>query len=143
LTQCVVDCSFAAALFLPDKRSHVVQAFFSELAEPFQMWVPSLWWYEFANVLVTATKNKAIGVADMQRIIGLFSLLPIETDTLLPEALVPAIHGLAVEYGLSAYDAAYLELAIRLETPLATLDRQLLKASQRCGIATYPTAGSL
>jgi predicted nucleic acid-binding protein len=143
VTRWVVDCSFAAALFLPDKRSHVVHSFFEELAEPFQIWVPALWWYEFSNVLVTATRTKTIGGADLQRIISLFGGLPIETEALFPQALTLGIHGLAMEYGLSGYDAAYLDLALRLQSPLATLDRQLHRASGRCGVVTYPPLGLL
>ncbi len=138
MTRCVVDCSFAAALFLPDTRSKQVETFFAELDEPFELWVPALWWYEFSNVLVTATRGKVISGADIIKIIRIFAALPIETDRAAPGTLTRAIHGLAIEYGLSAYDAAYLELAIRLQSPLATLDRQLHKASQRCGIITYP-----
>jgi predicted nucleic acid-binding protein len=44
---------------------------------------------------------------------------------------------LAREYGLSAHDAAYLELAIRLGAPLATLDGKLRKAAQKAGIGVF------
>jgi predicted nucleic acid-binding protein len=46
---------------------------------------------------------------------------------------------LAREYGLSAYDAAYLELSIRYEAPLATLDRKLMKAAQTAGVTVFST----
>ena len=45
------------------------------------------------------------------------------------------LDALAAEHGLTAYDACYLELALRRRLPLATLDADLLAAMQRCGVA--------
>jgi predicted nucleic acid-binding protein len=42
---------------------------------------------------------------------------------------------LARREGLAAYDAAYLELALRLKLPLATLDNRLAEAAIRCGVS--------
>ena len=50
------------------------------------------------------------------------------------------IHRLAVEHGLSGYDAAYLELAIRQELPLATLDEDLQKACRSAGVELFHPA---
>ena len=48
----VVDCSFTAALFLPDESSTKVRFFFEKLKDDDTLWVPILWWYEITNVLV-------------------------------------------------------------------------------------------
>jgi predicted nucleic acid-binding protein len=41
---------------------------------------------------------------------------------------------LARQQGLTAYDAAYLELAVRRGAALATQDKELLRAAEACGI---------
>jgi predicted nucleic acid-binding protein len=50
------------------------------------------------------------------------------------------VHRLAIEHGLSGYDAAYLELAIRKGLPLATLDEDLQKAAQAAGVDLFQPA---
>ena len=62
----------------------------------------------------------------------LFSILPIKQDH---GGKMEDIISLAIEHGLSAYDAAYIELAERHNYPLATLDTKLHKAAKSCGIA--------
>jgi len=61
-------------------------------------------------------------------------MLPIHTDALLNTNALWRFHALAEEYGLSACDAAYLELTQRRELGLATFDRRLIKAARRAGI---------
>jgi len=47
---------------------------------------------------------------------------------------------LARRYGLSSYDASYLELALRRSLPLASLDKDLMKAAQRAGVKRFPAS---
>ena len=67
----------------------------------------------------------------------LLESLPIFTDD---AAALRALHGtyqLAHEYGVTTYDAAYLELAMRLGAPLAILDKQLVEASKKAGVKIF------
>ena len=52
-----------------------------------------------------------------------------------PARVVTVVYELAREHGLSVYDASYLDLALREDLPLATLDRRLAEAARRCGVA--------
>ncbi len=61
-------------------------------------------------------------------------MLPVQTDAYVNSEAVRRFHTLAQEYGVSAYDAAYLELAQRRGVGLATLDRRLLTAAQKTGV---------
>ena len=132
----VVDSSFALAWALPDEASDRVGRFFSELAPKTVLWIPSLWWYEIANGLLMAERRGRLLEADGLRILELYHGLPVETDTAGgPEALW-RFRTLAREHGLSAYDAAYLELAARRQLSLASLDRALGQAARKAGIKT-------
>ena len=65
------------------------------------------------------------------------SSLPIAIDDETAERAFPAIIGLAPGHGLTSYDAAYLDLAVRRGLPLASLDRDLRKAAQAVGVVLY------
>lgn len=96
-------------------------------------WVPWLWHTEITNSLLVGERrgliSEATGAAFLGRLVG----LPILTDSLLPQARREAVLALAREHGLSAYDAVYLELALRLGGTLATFDTRLAAAMDRCG----------
>jgi predicted nucleic acid-binding protein len=72
--------------------------------------------------------------AERIRLIELYRKLPIQTDRVLDSDLIGRFHTLAIKYNLSAYDAAYLELAQRRGLGLATVDRRLRLVAQRAGV---------
>ena len=133
-----MDCSFMAALFLPDKASAQVNRFFSEYPDSRTLHVPMLWWYELTNVLCMAERKKILKEVDVQRITGLLSGFPMETDEAQGVSYIRRLYEIARTYGLSSYDAAYLELAIRVDGRLATLDKELIAAAHACGVITHP-----
>lgn len=130
----VLDSSIALAWALPDETSKRAERFLSRTSGINILWVPALWWYEIANALMVAQRRQRLTEADRMRLINLYGMLPIHTDTVLDSDAVRRFHTLAVEYNLSAYDAAYLELAQRRGLGLATVDRPLRLAAQRAGI---------
>jgi len=134
--ECVLDCSLALAWALPDEASRRADRLLARLSPRDVFWVPALWWYEMANALTTAHRRGRLKEADRRRIIHLYGLLPIQTDTFLNPDTIWRFHSLAEEYALSAYDAAYLELAVRRGLGLATLDRRLSMAVRRAGLHT-------
>ena len=94
--------------------------------------VPELWYYEISNALITAerrgratTQLVSSHLADIERLAAFLEVAPTT-----PSALVAA----ARQAGLTAYDAAYFELALRRNLPLATLDEKLRAAAQGAGI---------
>src|SRR5574337_126137 len=134
--ECVLDCSLALAWALPDEASRRADRLLARASPRDVFWVPALWWYEIANALTMAHRRERLKEADGRRIIQLYGMLPIQTDTFLNPDTVWRFHSLAQEYALSAYDAAYLELAVRRGLGLATLDRRLSTAARRAGIDT-------
>lgn len=91
--------------------------------------VPSLWALEIANVVVKVESRGIVTEADAQRFIVLLGRLSIVTDQATAAHALGDTLNLARRYKLSAYDAAYLELALRTGLPLATLDADLTKAA--------------
>jgi predicted nucleic acid-binding protein len=130
----VIDSSIALAWALPDETSKEAERFLSRISIRSILWVPSLWWYETANALLMAQRRKRLTEADRIRLMELYRRLPIRTDVVLDSDSMSRFHTLAIEYNLSAYDAAYLELAQRRGLGLATVDRSLRLAAQRAGM---------
>lgn len=130
----VLDCSLALAWALPDETSPRADRFLARASRQDIFWVPALWWYEVANALTVAQRRHRLTEADSARLVELYGSLPIQTDTLVGPESIWRLHVLAREHGLSAYDAAYLELAERRGLALATLDRHLMRAARKMGV---------
>ena len=94
--------------------------------------VPSLWPLEFSNVLRKAVSLKRISEARAREIIAQNRRWKILVDSAVPDA--DNILSLSLAYGLTSYDAAYLDLAMRLHLPVAAKDGALRVAAKTSGI---------
>jgi predicted nucleic acid-binding protein len=99
--------------------------------------VPPLWATEVANVLATGERRGRITSADSRTFLAMLAQSPIVIDDRPPMDCLPDILSLARDHGLTAYDAAYLELAMRSGCPLATLDDALLRAAEAVGVPRF------
>lgn len=96
--------------------------------------VPVTWGLEVANVIAKAEAKLWVTEARSEAFLSLLAEVEIEADAAtFTQALVDTLH-LARRYKLSAYDASYLELALRTGMPLATLDADLQKAAKKAGV---------
>jgi len=100
-------------------------------------WVPPLWHIEVANTLLVGERRKRCTYDDVVQWIAYIVAFPIQVDELHGASVFGNVISLARAYGLSSYDAMYLELAQRRELPLATLDLRLRKAAKAAGISLY------
>lgn len=91
---------------------------------------------EVVNGLLVAERKKRITPARVDECLEVISALPLIADV---DAESVSVIRLARGTGLSAYDASYLELAIRHALPLATRDRALRSAAGRVGIVMFPS----
>lgn len=132
----VLDASLALSLGLPDESSARAERFLRELAPRTPLWVPSLWWYEIANALLAAERRKRLSEAAGLGLLELYRSLPLETDAAEGPDVLWRLRALGREHGLSAYDAAYLELAARRQSGLASLDKALVSAARKAGVRT-------
>lgn len=132
----VIDSSFALALVLPDESSSEAERFLTALGPQTSLWVPSLWWFEVANALLMAERRGRIREADALGALELYRRMGLETDSASGPETLWRVRTLGREYGLSAYDAAYLELAARRQVPLETHDKALAGAARKAGLRT-------
>lgn len=90
-----------------------------------------------ANAALVGERKSRLTHADIGRFIDLLGNLSLQQDARLASQYVAEILPLARVHGLSAYDAAYLELSIRHRAPLATLDNKLREAAKRSGVKLF------
>jgi predicted nucleic acid-binding protein len=132
----VLDSSVALAWCFADEQAAYPRAVLRSFVS-ISAWVPQLWHLEMANAFVIAEKRKRCTRADIAGWVTFLSALPISVD---PETMKKGwydILQLARAYELTTYDAAYLELAMRRKTALASQDEQLVQAAMRAGVDLY------
>ncbi|MGH9432560.1 MAG: type II toxin-antitoxin system VapC family toxin [Terriglobia bacterium] len=133
----VVDASVALAWALPDESSAYADAVLA-VVERDGLRVPELWAREMANGLAVADLRKRITSADERAFLTALSHLSIDVEEA-ASALTVIRDGTAaaMRYGLTAYDAAYVDLASRERLTLATLDATMRKAAEQSGITIF------
>jgi len=136
----VVDCSIIMAGTLQDEANALAEEILHRLeTNSLQAIVPSIFYLEASNVLLTAYRKKRINKSVWEKYLDVLSWLPLEIDdTATIPASVLTLSKLANEYNLTTYDAAYLDLAKRQNLTLVTLDKNLHKAATKAGIAYNP-----
>nr|WP_172682329.1 type II toxin-antitoxin system VapC family toxin [Sinorhizobium meliloti]AJT61549.1 DNA-binding protein [Sinorhizobium meliloti] len=121
----VLDASTAAAWLLPEEHSEIAEQMIASISG--QCPVPGLFWHEARSILVTAERRQRIAAGQALTAMTRLRRLPLEDAGAGQDG---SVIELATVQGLSAYDAAYLELAIARSLPLATLDRKLAAAAR-------------
>jgi len=99
--------------------------------------VPEIWPLEVGNALLVAERRKRVEFAEITQFLSFLQELPIVIEPAEPARIFGEVLLLAREYGLSVYDATYLDLALRRGLPLATRDEALRSAASRCGVAIF------
>ncbi len=135
----VLDCSVTMTWLFEHDATDETDELLGKLAGPEKALVAQHWVLEVANVLLSAERFKKKTPAETALYLNLLSKLAIESDVQTEQHATTTTLALGRKHQLSSYDAAYLELAMRLGLPLATLDKQLRKAAQAEGVAVLPT----
>jgi len=133
----VLDCSLAMAWCFEDEASAAADAILERVRDDGAL-VPALWVWEVANVLTLAARRGRIGGGDVAARLALMTALPIRVDDEGAARAWRETALLAQAETLTVYDAAYLELALRLSADLATLDTELRRAADRVGVRVLP-----
>jgi predicted nucleic acid-binding protein len=136
LTGIVVDASVALAWGFPDEGSAYADEVLEGLKEQ-AIVVPALWAVEIANALLVGERRKRLQQVQIRRFVTLLEGLPVVQDIQSVGSTVNGLLPLAREHKLSAYDTAYLDLAIRKGLPLATLDKSLKRAATKVGVSIW------
>lgn len=129
----VLDCSVAMSWFLIDENNPKSLQLQQQIIS-FNAVIPTIWFYEVANVLSMSLQRKRIDEATLEESIQVIQNLPIVIDEKSTKNTLSVTLYLAQKHQLSLYDAAYLELAMREGLPLATFDKMLANIAKVCGI---------
>ncbi len=135
----VLDASIALAWCFADEST----TFTVDLLEKMESntaHVPQLWTLEVGNILINAERKNRISYAKIAEYLSLLHDLNIQVDSETSAKGFHEILSLAHSEKLTTYDAAYLELAMRLGAPLATNDLQLSQAAKRLGVMILKTS---
>ena len=133
----VVDCSVLIAGLLPDEIEAQAQTLLEDLQHgAVEAVVPSLFYQEISNVLLMAYRRKRINREVWSQYLDVIAMLPLKVDTAAATQsdTMKTVCRLAEKHGLTTYDASYLELAIRFDLPLVTLDSDLHNAAVEVGV---------
>ena len=133
----VVDASAAFAWVLPNQASPEAQVLLERIETGTVAVVPSLWFLEVANGLLVAQRRKRVTAPERTLALQRLSALALTVDEDDPLEVFGRTFTLAEQFGLSVYDAVYLELALRRNLPLVTRDRALRSAADRSGIPRF------
>jgi predicted nucleic acid-binding protein len=129
----IIDCSLTMAWCFADEvtaeTARVQDRMIGEAAV-----VPSHWHLEVVNVLAMAERRNRINVTDAVSFLRLLETFDMQIDGETSSRAFDHLPALCRSHGLSSYDAAYLDLALRRRLPLASLDEDLRAAAVRLGI---------
>lgn len=129
----VLDNSIAMAWCFEDEATVVADRVLDHLAVD-EALAPAVWPLELANAVLTGERRGRLQPADAVRFLDLIRALPITVDDASLDRSIGRIRELASAQALSAYDASYLELAMREGVTLATQDARLRAAATRVGV---------
>jgi len=130
----VLDASSALTWCFEDEADQGSDQLFTQVQNAGAV-VPPVWHLEIANLLLSSERHRRITQAESQAYLALLQRLPISTDIAAAERGRLDVFHLAREHGLSVYDASYLDLAMRRQLPLATLDQDLQRAARATGVS--------
>lgn len=129
----VLDSSVAMAWCFLDEATSATRQLLDRMAD--ETAVAPAWWYiELTNVLALAERKARISADRVAEFIALVESFHVDLDEEAPERAFRHLLALCRSHQLTSYDAMYLDLAIRRQLPLATLDEPLRKAARKLGV---------
>ncbi len=131
----VADASVTLPWCFDDEADTWTDTLLHRLRGGDRIFVPAHWPTEVTNGLLTAFRGRRIQPGRSELFWNELAALPISVEPTLTPEQAKTVFAPAVQHGLTVYDAAYLELARRMTIPLATLDKELLRAAQRTDVA--------
>ena len=138
MTAFVLDISVTMAWCFEDESSDDTWRLLDRLGDDAAL-VPGIWAAEVTNILLVAERQKRLAPARSRAFAARLLSLPIHVVEAAPSRLLGDVLTLGRETGLASYDAMYLDLAIRHDLPLATLDRALRAAARKSRVPLLPS----
>jgi predicted nucleic acid-binding protein len=138
----VLDASAAIACCLGEAEAEAFADTVLEALADGTAVVPGIWASEVANVLVMKERAKRLAHAETSALLTYLSRLPVIVDWTEGAFTFSVVSNVAREHRLTVYDAHYLELAMRLKVPLASLDQELIHAARNVSVEMLGGASS-
>lgn len=135
MSSLVLDASVALCWLFDDQATAYTESVLDRLVGGDTVVAPALWPFEIANVVTLAERRRIVNPAQAAVFFQTVGQLSIAVDRAGIEHIFSAVFETARRYRLSAYDAGYLELALREALPLATVDAALRNAARAAGVA--------
>lgn len=132
----VLDCSVTMAWLFEDQADRYTEAVLESM-EVGAALVPVLWTYEVANVLMVGERKKIVTASQSTQFLDLLHNLNICFQPIHDVKYDETLLSNGRSFGLSAYDTAYLSLAMSRGLPLATRDKGLVQACSKAGVGVY------
>ena len=133
----VFDSSFIGALIIPDEKNPKVGNIYVNIGEDEDIFVPQLLWYEMANIYKNCIRRRRYTPDEVLQFFPLLDAIRLTCDSETGTGYSQKLLRLCVDYNLSSYDAAYLELAERKKAVFCTLDDGLRAAAKKRGVAIF------
>jgi len=131
----VLDASVALTWCFTDEASQKAEEISERIAVGERVVVPAFWRHEMLNALLVGEKRRRLTPELTRSFLDDLDRLPLDVDLVPTSAIVFNVtQALCRKHGLTAYDAAYLEIAIREKNALATVDEDLRRAALAEGI---------
>ena len=135
MTRFVLDASTVLTWCFPDEEAQKAQEISERIAGGDTVVVPAFWRHEILNALLVGERRNRLTAKLIQAFIADLNRLPVDIDDGATQDVVfNTTQALCRKHGLTAYDAAYLEIAIRSACPLATADEDLRRAAAAEGV---------
>jgi len=131
MSRFVIDASVALTWCFPDENTALAQHVAGMFKRGGTAIAPSFWPHEVLNALLVGEKRKRISKELVRSFLDDLATLPIVLEQFPAGIVFDRIQRLSREHGLTAYDAAYLDLALETGSPLATLDEDLIRACKK------------
>ena len=134
MSRFVLDASVVLTWCFPDENSLIAEHVANLFREEYTAIVPSFWPHEVLNALLVAEKRKRISRELLRSFLDDLAKLPIVLEPSPAGVVFDSIQQLSRQHDLTAYDAAYLNLALEGGLSLATLDDALMRACKKARV---------
>ncbi|MDR1649863.1 MAG: type II toxin-antitoxin system VapC family toxin [Synergistaceae bacterium] len=137
----VIDASVIIAWYSPEEVNMYANNILDCLENGETAITPQLCCLEVNNVMRILEKRGTLSNLSAEKALTSINNISIKRDHTPIGFEIPLTRSLSCQYGLTIYDACYLELAVRLSLPLATLDQKLLEACKAVGVDIKKSKG--
>ena len=134
MSRLVLDASIVLTWCFPDEEAQNALEIAERIAAGTKVSVPAFWRHKILNALLVGERRKRLSPDLTQAFLNDLSRLPVNVDDRDAIIVIFNTQTLCRHYGLTAYDAAYLELAVSWSCALATVDQELKRAAIAQGV---------